>query len=73
MTEYEIIIETVNPCGGERHANREILEAEAESPESYVEQNGRFPVMDISKNAAGDTVIITGDGKGNQIRYTFSE
>ena len=31
MKEYEIVIETINPCGGDRHAKREIIEAECES------------------------------------------
>ena len=38
MKEYEIIIETINPCGGERHSQQEIIEAEIESPEAYVKQ-----------------------------------
>ena len=29
--------------------------------------------MDISANANGDTVITTGDGNGNFVKYTFSE
>jgi hypothetical protein len=37
MKEYEILVETINPCGGEAHAKKEILEAECESPESYVQ------------------------------------
>ena len=27
MKEYEIIIETINPCGGTKHAQNEIIEA----------------------------------------------
>lgn len=73
MNEYEIFIETINPCGGSQHALKEIIEAEAESPESYVKENGRFPITDIFENEAGDTVITTGDGNGYIIRYTFSE
>ena len=46
---------------------------EEESPEAYVRANGRFPIMDITQNANGDTVITTGDGKGNFLKYTFSE
>ena len=69
MHEYELLIETINPCGGEAHANKEFNE----SPESYVAQNGRYPVIDSGKNAAGDSVITTGDGKGILIRYTFTE
>lgn len=73
MTEYEILMETINPCGGEHYAIREIVEAEAESPESYIARNGRFPIMDIGKNLKGDVIITTGDGKGNIVRYTFME
>lgn len=53
MKEYEIIIETINPCGGTKHAQNEIIEAEAESPEAYVKEHGIFPVMDVSKNTSG--------------------
>ena len=35
MKEYEIFIETMNPCGGSKYAQQEIIEAEAESPEAY--------------------------------------
>ena len=73
MEEYEVFIETMNPCGGEKYGQKELIEVEAESPEAYVKENGRFPVMDMYKNSAGDTVITTGDGQGNVIRYTFTE
>lgn len=73
MNEYEVLIEDINPCGGSAHAKREILEVEADSPESYVRENGRFPIMEQLQNADGDTVIVTGDGKGNIVRYTFTE
>lgn len=73
MHEYELLIETINPCGGEAHAKKEFTEVFAESPESYVAQNGRYPVIDSGKNAAGDSVITTGDGKGILIRYTCTE
>ena len=73
MNEYEVIIEEINPCDGSAHARRSIIEAEADSPESYVKANGRFPIIDITENANGDTVILTGDGAGNMLRYTFTE
>lgn len=73
MNEYEIFIEDINSCGGAQYAKKELIEAEAESPEAYVRENGRFPILDISENANGDTVIITGDGNGNFLKYTFSE
>lgn len=73
MNEYEVLIETINPCGGEAHSSREFKEIEAASPEAWIAENGRFPVLDSGKNASGDTVITTGDGKGTLIRYTFTE
>ena len=72
MKEFEVLIETINSCGGQHHAKKEFLEVEAESPESYVAGNARFPVMDSGKKSNGDVVITTGDGKGNVIRYTFT-
>ena len=42
MKEYEIIIETINPCGGDRHSQQEIVEAKIESPEAYVKEKGRL-------------------------------
>lgn len=73
MNEYEVFIQDITSCGGEKHAKKDLIEVEAESPEAYVKENGRHPILDISKNAEGDTVIITGDGIGNFVKYTFSE
>lgn len=73
MNEYEIFIETMNPCGGSSHAQKEIIEIEAESPEAYVKALGKFPIREITTNAQGDVVITTGDSNGYIIRYTFTE
>ena len=73
MKEFEITIERINPCGGEAHAIREIVETEAESPEAYVSANGQYPVIDHVQTPDGDTRIITGDGRGRMVRYTFTE
>lgn len=73
MNEYEVLIETINPCGGEAHSQKEFKEIEAESPESWVEKNACFPVINSGKNSSGDIVITTGDGSGTLVRYTFME
>lgn len=73
MKEYEILIETINPCGGESHSKKEIIEAECESPEAYVKEKATYSIMDNTKTATGDALIITGDGKGSMVRYTFTE
>ena len=73
MNEYEVFVEDMNPCGGSQYAKKELLEVEAVSPEAYVKENGRFPIIEITENPNGDKVIITGDGNGYFIKYTFSE
>lgn len=42
-------------------------------PITYAKENGRFPIINVMKNQDGDTVITTGDGRGNFVNYTFSE
>jgi len=73
LNEYEVYIEDTNPCGGSKYGKKEFIEIEAESPEAYVKENGRYPIIDIARNEDGDTVITTGNGKGYVIRYIFSE
>lgn len=73
MNEYEVMIESINPCGGAAHASRELREIEAESPEAWVRENGRYPILDSGRNTSGDAVITTGDGSGSIVRYTFTE
>lgn len=72
MNEYEVLVETINPCGGGRHAKKEFIDVETNDPETWVRENGRWPIRDVVSNAEGDTVVITGDEAGNVIRYTFA-
>ena len=72
MNEYEVIIEEINPCGGETYARKEIIEVEADSPESYVKANARFPILEISEQSDGTTLVIAGNDSGYITRYTFS-
>ena len=73
MHEYEIFIEEINPCGGEQYSKKSLIEAEAVSPEAYVKENRRFPVLESTCNESGDVVIVTGDKQGSFVRYTFTE
>ena len=43
------------------------------SPEAYVKENGRFPILETTSNENGDVVIVTGDNNGSFVRYTFTE
>lgn len=73
MHNYEVLVETINPCGGERHATKEFLEVETENPENYVRNNGRYSILSTGSTPEGDIIITTGDGKGSMVRYTFTE
>ena len=73
MHEYEIFIEEINPCGVEKYSKKSLIEAEADSPEAYVKEYGRFPVLESTHNENGDVVIVTGDNQGSFVRYTFTE
>ena len=73
MNEYEIFVEELNACGGEKHSKKTLIEAEADSPEAYVKENGRFPILESILNENGDVVIVTGDNHGSIVRYTFTE
>ena len=43
MHEYEVLIETINPCGGEAHSEKGFPGyRETESPEPYVRAEGRW-------------------------------
>lgn len=72
MNNYEVLIEHINPCGGRKHAIREIIEVDAESPLAYVQANMRYPVIEEFKED-GNVVIVTGNECGYMDRYTFSE
>ena len=73
MTEYEVLVETINPCGGSKHCLKEFMDVETGDPIAWVKANGRFAIIDTVTNADGDLKIITGDEAGNFINYTFSE
>ena len=73
MTDYAVLGETINPCGGGRKAAKECIEVSCADPGQYVRENGRFPILDATVRPDGDTVITTGDEAGNIVRYTFTE
>lgn len=73
MIEYEVLVETINPCGGSKHCIKEFIDVETSDPIAWVKVNGRFPIIDTAHNADGDLKIITGDQAGNIVNYTFTE
>ena len=72
MKEYELLVQTVNPCGGDAHDKKELIEVECESPEAWMKENGAYPIVDTIEKSNGDIVFTTGDGKGTFVKYTFT-
>ncbi len=72
MKEYELCIETMNPCGGTEYAQREFRDVETDDPVAYVKANAPLPVLEVSE-VDGDIVVTTGDGFGYITRYIFTE
>mgnify|MGYP000461821792 CR=1 FL=1 len=74
MHEYEIFIEDIKSVWRRNSTvKKTLIEAEAASPEAYVKENGRFPILESTRNESGDVVIVTGDNQGSFVRYTFTE
>ena len=72
MAEYEVLIESITPCGGEKYAKKEFFDIETDDPVSYVRETGHYPILETKTLSGGDLQIVTGNGKGYLIRYTFS-
>ena len=72
MKEYELCIETMNPCGGKEYAQRQFLDVETDDPVAYVKTNAPLPILDVAE-VDGSIVITTGDGHGYITKFTFTE
>lgn len=73
MAFYDVLIESMNPCGGAKHSERKFIEVETDDPVAYVRENGQWDIIDTTETSDGDCVITTGDGNGYIVKYVFSE
>lgn len=73
MAIYDVLVESINPCGGDRHSEKKFIEVETDDPVAYVKENGQWDIIDVTENKDGDQVITTGDGNGYITKYVFSE
>lgn len=71
MYEYEVCVETMNPCGGSEYAQREFKDVETEDPRAWVKANAPLPILEVAE-VNGSIVITTGDGHGYITRYSFT-
>ena len=50
-----------------------LLKRKLKARKAYVKAKTRYPVIDHVQEPDGDTRIVTGDGAGSMVRYTFTE
>ncbi|MCF0120159.1 MAG: hypothetical protein HUJ65_00855 [Oscillospiraceae bacterium] len=72
MAEYEVLIERINPCGGDTHPKREMIDVETDDPVAYVRANSPFEITDVTEGANGETIVTTVNG-GYMAKYYFSK
>lgn len=73
MREYEVLVRRIRPCPGDPHDSEKFIEIQTDSPEDYVLENSPYPILDSVENLNGETIITTGDGEGNLLKYTFAK
>ena len=73
MTEYELFVEKIRPCGKTKDSEKHVVEINIECPDEYVRQNSSFPVIEKTVADNGDTRIVTGDRRGNIVNYILTE
>ncbi|MDO5410026.1 MAG: hypothetical protein Q4F21_06165 [Lachnospiraceae bacterium] len=73
MAIYDVLVESINPCGGAAHSEKKFIEVETDDPTAYVRENGQWDIIDSTETVDGDHVITTGDGNGYIVKYIFSE
>ena len=72
MKNYAVLAESINPCGGEKHAIRTFQEVETDDPVEWVKKSAKFPVIDTSRNPRVDIIVVSANGRGYIDRYTFT-
>ena len=72
MKEYELIIESYNPCGGREHGKKELLEIETDNPAAFVKNHAQVPEVEVVNEDNGE-ILIEVNQYGYVKRYIFTE
>ena len=73
MKEYEVTIESMNPCGGEQFAQREIREIETDDPVGWLRDfvKGKDVTLTVDEKESGDlTVFVESGGVTQKFLFT---
>jgi hypothetical protein len=71
MREFEVTIESMTPCGGEKHARREIQEIETNDPMEWVREQTKAENITLVSDYKG--YVIVAEQHGYVKRFTFTE
>lgn len=72
MKDYELIIESTNPCGGTEYAQRDFMEISTEDPIAYVKTMAQVQEVELISRQPGKLILQTGKN-GYIKRYYFEE
>ena len=72
MKEYELIIESYNPCGGREHGKKELMELEPNDPLAYVKGHAQVTEVEVVSEDE-EEILIEVNQYGYVKRYTFTE
>ena len=72
MKEYELIIESYNPCGGREHGKKDLMEIETDDPVAFVKGHAQVTEVEVV-NDDGDEILIEVNQYGYVKRYMFTE
>lgn len=72
MKEYELVIESYNPCGGVSYAQKKFMEITTDDPVAYVKNYAMVDHVDVfSEN--DDELILMVEQNGYVQKYYFTE
>jgi hypothetical protein len=71
MREFEVAIESMNPCGGEQYAQREIREIETDDPVAWV--RAQTGITDVTVEQLQNGLLVIAGQNGYIKRFTFTE
>ena len=71
MKKYEVTIESMNPCGGEQFAKREIREIETDDPIAWVKAETNM--NEVTTDTLRDGLLVVAGQNGYIKRFTFVE
>lgn len=67
----EVFIESIEPCSRDDRRQCRIVQTD-KTPDEFLHEFARYPVMERITTESGETVVTTGDGSGNIIKYRFT-